>query len=37
MKKFGQTLSMIDAGAPLIRSRHNYTTVQDRVVYVDVK
>ncbi|ULE32480.1 hypothetical protein [Mycobacterium sp. IDR2000157661] len=33
----GQTFSMIDAGAPLIGSSHNYTTVQERVVYVDVK
>ncbi|MEO3759481.1 hypothetical protein ABGB19_14490 [Mycobacterium sp. B14F4] len=33
----GQTYSMIDAGAPLIGSSHNYTTVEDRIVYVDVK
>lgn len=33
----GQTFDMIDAGAPLIGSSHNYTTVQDRIVYVDVK
>lgn len=33
----GQTFETIDAGAPLIGSSHNYTTVQDRIVYVDVK
>jgi hypothetical protein len=33
----GQTYDMIDAGAPLIGSSHNYATVQDRIVYVDVK
>lgn len=33
----GQTYSHIDAGAPLIGSSDNYTTVEDRIVYVDVK
>lgn len=33
----GQTYDMIDAGAPLIGSSHNYATVQDRIVYVDVR
>ncbi len=33
----GQTFETIDAGAPLIGSSHNYRTVQDRIVYVDVK
>jgi hypothetical protein len=33
----GQSYSHLDAGAPVIGSSHNYTTVQENVVYVDVK
>lgn len=33
----GQTFRHIDAGSPLIGSSDNYTTVEDRIVYVDVK
>ncbi|MCT7662021.1 hypothetical protein [Mycobacterium deserti] len=33
----GQTYTHLDAGAPIIGGNDNYTTVRDRVVYVDVR
>ncbi len=33
----GQTFTHINAGQPVIGSDSNYTTVQDKIVYVDVK
>lgn len=33
----GQTYSHVNAGAPIIGGHDNYTTVRDRIVYVDVK
>jgi hypothetical protein len=33
----GQTYTHVNAGAPIIGGHDNYTTVRDRVVYVDVK
>lgn len=33
----GPSFTRIDAGVPVIGSSHNYTTHQDRIVYVDVK
>jgi hypothetical protein len=33
----GQTFSHINAGQPVIGSDRNYSTVQDKIVYVDVK
>ena len=33
----GQTYTHIDAGVPVLGSQRNFATVQDNVVYVDVK
>jgi hypothetical protein len=33
----GQTYTHIDAGQPVIGSERNYATVQDNIVYVDVR
>ncbi|MDA4107618.1 hypothetical protein [Mycolicibacterium holsaticum] len=33
----GTTFSRIDAGTPIVGSSKNFTTVQDRTVYVDVR
>ena len=33
----GQTYTHIDAGQPVIGSERNYVTVQDNIVYVDVR
>ena len=33
----GQTYTHIDAGQPVIGSDRNFATVQDNIVYVDVK
>jgi hypothetical protein len=33
----GQSYTHIDAGQPVFGSQRNYSTVQDKIVYVDVK
>ena len=33
----GQTYTHINAGQPVLGSQHDYATVQDKIVYVDVK
>ena len=33
----GQTYTHIDAGQPVMGSQRNYATVQDNIVYVDVR
>lgn len=33
----GQTFQRIDAGSPILGSSKNFTTVQDKTVYVDVR
>ena len=33
----GQTFTHVNAGQPVIGSSDNYSTVQDKIVYVDVK